>query len=272
MQGSGSNVPPFPRRLIAFALVVLAIVGASSWVRSDLRYDHEVFARLNSPDPEHRKQGAWLVAERGTPKTVQWLADQLLGGTETSTDVRESYVHSLGRAGDDQLFPLVTRLITDDPEPYVRQAAWLAAARLRPIEFRLFAANHEPLATPWDRIGWAYAWLETGDPRGVAELLHWAAAGDYDQRRVACLALNRNLAPLIEAAGRWPAEFDLRDETKPWPPELVAEIERRCVGLDLAGLAADWQVQQARAAPIRRNVGKLTSVRETIARSLFAHN
>jgi len=244
---------------------VLIALGAGSWTMLRDRRDRAALAMLESDDPGSRKLGAWLTAKADTPCGRQRIAAALRERTEPDVGVRESYVYALGRSARVEFFDTVAAVVRDDPDSYVRQAAWLAASRLDAGRFRELARRVQVGEYPWDRIGLACAWLEVGDPRGARELLHWAVAGDEQQRRVASLALFRGVAPLLEAAGRWPIESTVR-EGEPWPAELVEEVRRRCEGLDLRAIAEDTRPQVARAALIRRNVGRINNTRERIAR------
>lgn len=190
-------------------------------------------------------------------------------GVESDPDVREAYVYALGRSAATGYFSVIAGVVRGDPHPYVRQTAWLAAARLDAERFRALAAELPPGDDPWDRIGLAAAWVELGDPRGTPDLLRWAVEGDAQQRRTASLALYRGVAPLLEAVGRWPLSQPVV-EGESWSPELVAEIARRCAGLDLAALAADTRPHVRRAALVRRNVSRLNAARARLTRLLWS--
>jgi hypothetical protein len=250
------------------------------WQVLHTRQDQAALELLRSPEPESRKRGAWLAAEHRTPRAWQHIAAALdrRDRWETDAGARESYVHALGRSGQRQYFDAVAQAACPqrqapasaqpDPDGYVRQAAWLAAARLDPQRFRELAAQTPPADDPWDQIGLSGAWLEVGDLRGVDQLLHWAEAGTLPQRQVASLALLRGVAPLLEAAGRWPIQFVVR-EGQAWPSELVAEVRRRSRSLDLRAIADDTRPHLARAASVHRNVGRLNSMRARLVRLLF---
>lgn len=252
-------------RSVAAALPVLAALPIGA-CRSEA---DEVLALLRAADPDARQRGAWRAAREPTAAALELMAAQLAAGREASPDVRESYVYALGRAGAVRYFDLVAQAVRGDESAFVRQAAWLAAARLDPARFRALAAEVPVGDDPWDRIGLAAAWLTLGDLRGVPDLLDGAADGTPAQRQVCSLALSRGLAPLLEAAGRWPLDAWLR-ESETWPEALVAEVRRRCLGLDLQAIADDTLAHAARQAALRRNVARLTGARERIARLLRA--
>jgi hypothetical protein len=251
-----------------------------TWQTARARQDRAALELLRSAEPESRKRGAWVAAQHRTPRAWQHIAAALerRDRWETDAGVRESYVHALGRSGQSQYFSVVAQVacpqgeasasISPDPDGYVRQAAWLAAARLDPQRFRGLAAQAPPADDPWDQIGLSSAWLEVGDLRGIDQLLHWAEAGTLPQRQAASLALLRGVAPLLEAAGRWPIRFVVR-EGQVWPSELVAEVRRRCRSLDLRAIADDTRPHLARATSVHRNVGRLNSMRARLVRLLF---
>ena len=122
---------------------------------------------------------------------------------------------------------------------------------------------------PWDRIGLACARLEIGDVSGVDDLLRWAAEGDPHQQRVASLALYRGVAPLLEAVGRWPIQYTVR-EGQPWPTDWSRRFAGGAAGWTCA-IAADTRPHVVRAAVVRRDVGRLNATRERLARFLLTH-
>lgn len=259
------------RRLLWLALAVAGVLASAGgyvvWHALATRHDRAAVRLLRSGDPEARRRGAWLSVQGPTPQATRLIAQQLSG--ERDPNVRESYVYALGRGADPRRFELVAKVARDDPEPYVRQAAWLAAARIDALLFRDLAVREAAHDDPWDRIGLAHAWLEVGDLRGVDDLLRWAVDGTPTQRQVASLALTRGVGPLLDAAGRWPIGFNVR-EGESWPTELVAEVRRRCEALDLEAIAADTRPHALRAAAVRRNVGRVHGARGRLARLLFA--
>lgn len=242
--------------------------GVLGWMRTQTRADRAALQLLQSRASESRQAGAWLAAREHTPRAWAYVARALEQRQEPDPGVREAYVYALGRSGEGSFFDTVSDVVQTDPGAYVRQAAWLAAARIDPERFRALPASVTPSDDPWDRIGRAAGWLEIGDLRGVDELLHWAVAGDAEQRRVADLALYRTVAPALEAAGRWPIEFTVR-EGELWPPALVAEVQSRCRGTDLQAIADDTCPHVQRAAPVRRNVARLDDARAHLTRWLF---
>lgn len=262
--------------LLALSLVmILGLPLGWTWFRG--RTDRAALVQLQSRDPAVRRRGAQLAAGVETPGAWRYMAALLSGGgvesgaapSEPDPDVREACVYALGRSGVAGFFPVIAGVIQGDPHPYVRQTAWLAAARLDPERFRALAAALPPGDEPADRIGRAAAWVELGDPRGAPDLLRWAVEGDAQQRKLACLALYRGVAPLLEAVGRWPRSQRVTEE-EPWSPELVAEVARRCAALDLAALADDTRPHVRRAALVRRNVSRLNAARARLTRLLWS--
>jgi|GEM_PF-1188563 len=252
--------------LAAIVIVLLATALGGWWWCN--RFDREAVALLESPEPEYRKLGAWLTASHAAPRARSMIAERLRSGVENDASVRESYVYALGRAAQPEFFEIIAAVIRQERAPYVRQAAWVAAARTNPAGFRRLADEVPESDAGWDRLGRACAYLEIGDMRGVTTLLDFAAGPDAEHRRVASHALYRLVAPLLEAAGRWPLAAAVRD-TDTWPPELVAEIRRRCEELDLQAVADDTRPHLGRSAFIRRNVWRLTSTRDRLARLLL---
>ncbi len=258
--------------------VVLAAVGvvvaAALWQTvlsrhaRTARHRRELLQALRSPDSQSRKQAAWAAIESLDPNLEAVLARGVMGAEREPT-VREAYVYALGKLGDPRNVAAIESAIDSDPSGYVRAAAWLAAARCDPRHFRTLADTRPPPLDPWDQIGVGQGWLYLGDVRRVNDLLHWALAGDDAQRQVAARALFKWLRPLVDAAGRWPVEADVR-EGQLWPAELIEEIERRCAALDLQAIADDTGRHLAPAERVRRNVMRLTRTRERLARLLFA--
>lgn len=248
--------------LAAGAALLYAGVGARIYA-----YPRRV-ARLNSADPQQRKQAAWSVIERRDVRFETLLARKLLGG-EPSADVRESYVYSLGRLNDPSLFPTIETLLNSESDGYVRAAAWLAAARSDAHRFANLAVASPVRGDDWDRIGQAQAWLALGDTRGVDVLLRVAAGGGEQLRYVASRALYRWVRPLLDVAGRWPLEARV-GEGKIWPGELVAEVARRCGTLNLQAIADGISKHQRAAACVRRNQKRITDAREDLVGLLFA--
>jgi hypothetical protein len=275
MHSSPPKVVPAHWRLpLALVLTVLGLpflgTCALAWDSFATRHDRAAQRLLESADPDARRLGASLAAREEAPHALHAIGHTLTQHTEFDPAVRESCVYALGRRGESGDFDVVAQVTRDDADPYVRHAAWIAAARLDPERFRALASQAPDGGEAWDRIGLACGRLEIGDMTGMDELLRWAAEGDPHQQRVASLALYRGVAPLLEAVGRWPLQFPVR-EGQPWPAELVAEVRRRCSGLDLRAIAADTRPHVIRAAAVRRDVGRLNATRGRLARFLLTH-
>jgi hypothetical protein len=256
--------------------VLLVLVGVLLWAVFGSQADRAALKLLRAPDPQSQKIGAWLAAREDAPRAWDHIAaalEQQFAAEPpvrplADPSVRESFAYALGRSGQPRYFDIVAHVVRDDPDPYVRQAAWIAAGRLAPERFRALAAEVPARAESWDCIGRACAWLETGDMRGVNELFHWAAAGSPEQQRIVSMALGRSVAPLLETVGDWPIETQVQ-VGQAWPPELVAEIAARCARLDLQTIADDLRPHWKPVAEVRRNVGRLYDTQERIARVLF---
>lgn len=269
------------RRWVLGAIATASLGTASfiAWVllnpsNDPFRRHHARVARdlLDSPEAEHRKRGAWYIAENRAADTAQLLlARHLAERREADPDVRESFVYALGRVGDPLHFPLLRTLAVSGTERsgYVRAAAWLAAARVDRARFRNLAEAQPSADDDWDRIGLAQAWLAIGDCRGVMALLEFAGRGDHGQRVVAARALTRGVCPALVAVGRWPIDAELR-AGEVWPEELVAEVRRRCGELDLQAIADESRphIEQARA--VQRIVRRLHGARERLVGLLFS--
>lgn len=270
---SRSEGRPARRWMLALVLGVLAIAvpTAGILVPERLRaHDDWVAVQLLAADSvELRQAGARQAARSDMYLAHAVIAQALAEQREAEPGLREAYVYALGRSGNSRYCEFLEEVVLTDTDGYVRQAAWLAAARLDPGQFRAWADQVPPRDDGWDRIGRAAAWLETSDVRGIDELLHWAVAGDDEQRRVAVLALYRGVAPLLEAAGRWPIQFDVR-EGDSWSPELVAAVQTRCGELNLQAIADDTRPHAAQAAIVRRNLGRLNAARAYLVRWLGA--
>jgi len=250
------------------AVVVLAGLGAA-FVALGIRRDQAARRLLCSDDPEKRKQAAWLAVRQNAPNALLDISRRVRERRETDPSVREAYAYALGRSGKAEYFDVLATVVQGDEDAYVRHTAWIAAARVAPHRFPVLAAETPVRDETWDRIGRAAAWLEVGDTRRAGDLLHWAVAGEPEQRQVASLALYRGVAPLLEAVGRWPLQSTIR-EGEVWPPELAAEVSRRCGALNLQAIADDTRPHLAYAARLRRDVARLTSLRERLAGYLRA--
>ena len=258
--------------LISLVSVMLVVALPYACALLATRSEREVLHLLKSPNVEARKEGASLATHASAPNAWQYMADALSGhrsdisgadssrGPELDLGVRESFVHALGRTGRARFFDTIAAVLQKDADPHVRIAAWGAAARLDAQRFRELVSRNPAPQDPWDRDALAAAWLELGDTRGVGNLLRAAEDGTDAQRRFASQSLFRGLAPLLEAVGRWPLDARV-SEGDPWPPELVAEVRGRCIGLDLQALAGDACQHLAHAMPVRRDIGRLNSTR-----------
>jgi len=257
------------RILLAAAGIVSAVTiwqmvlgpGAMS-----IRITDYLCAALRSDNPGLRKRAAWAVTRYPYPELVRMLVDGVLGG-EAAPDAREAFVYALGRIGDRHSLGAIESVIDQDPSGYVRAAAWLAAARCDPEHFRTLVATRAAAQAAWDRIGIAQGRLQLADMRGVETLLRAARDGDDAQRYVASLTLFKGLRPLLDTAGRWPADCGLR-AGQLWPPAFVDEIERRCAALNLQAIADDSLRLIKSIEATQREVRRITGARDELAEVL----
>lgn len=250
---------------VAALVVILIPVCLASWHAVATRHDRRALRLLQSGDPDAQRLGAWIASTEQAPRAIQLIAQDLV--RQRDPDIREHYVHALGRQGGPEHLDLIARVVREDHSAYVRQAAWVATARLDAARFRALAAEVEERSEAWDQIGRAYAWLEVADVRGVDVLLHWAVEGTTAQRGRAAQALYRGVAPLLEAVGRWPSGAQV-EEGDPWPAELVADVRRRCAELDLQQITNDTWPHAVRGKDLRRHAGKVQRARERLAKLL----
>ncbi len=223
--------------------------------------------RMQSPDREQRKQAAWAAIERPAPALQEFMVRGILGD-EPDDGVREAYVYALGNLRDQRHFAAIETAIDTDLSGYVRSAAWLAAARVDPEHFATLADRRSAPRDPWDRLGVAQGRLMLGDVQDVPELFEQARTGGEAHRHIASRALERWLRPLLDAAGRWPANA-ADNAGQIWPAEFVDEIERRCATLDLQAVADDTHQHDQAAAGVRRYIMRIYGAREGLISLLF---
>lgn len=250
---------------IAAAYVVVGLAGVVVyWQASDAprRHDRRTSQELHSLDPAVRRAAAWRAAAEKLPVAAGRIAQRL--ASESDPSVREAYVYALGRLGHPSYFEAVAPVAIHDADPYVRHAGWIAAARMDAGRFRVLAAGAPPSPDPWDRIGRAYGYLEIGDSGGAGDLLELAETGDEGQRRAACTALYRTIAPVLESVGRWPADAAVSDG-EAWPPALIAEVRARLARCDVQRIVDDLSRHTKRTGEVRYLAGKLHIARERLA-------
>ncbi len=261
--------PTARRRFLATAIIATVIVASTVLLIRVLTHENSVLSALRSNDAGARKRAAWRVADGGHPKSASLMRRLLFDRNTAEADVRESYVYALGQFADASDFDLLSELVVDDPSGYVRQAAWLAAARSDPQRCRAMLTSRAMSTEIWDRIGAAQARLQVRDPSGVGELLLLAADGDPGQRTFAGRALYRTLAPAMTAVGRWPLDASVNPDGS-WPRELVDEVEGRLQRLDLHSLMQEMWVHVQRSDRIIRAKARLAGARDRIAGILFS--
>lgn len=248
---------------------VSAVLGMTFllWVGLDSS-ESEIVRRLASTDPDRRRAAAARIADGEATHTAPLLASRLRSGSEAVAEVREAFVHALGRTGNAAYFDAIERVVRVEPDGYTRCGAWLAAARVDAARFRALADQIELRRDAWDAVGVAQGRACLGDLCDWKVLFDNAADPDAPQAYAACGALRRWLRPLLESIGRWPLDFDPPDG-EIWPAEGVARVQQRCEGLDLQRLADQTTPAVDAAGKVRSNVAKLTKTRGRLARLLF---
>lgn len=272
-QASDKSSPP-PRRawhyrgvIVASALSALSVgvLYAYGNIRA-ARLESKVLGMLESDDVEQRKRGAWAAAEFSLSRAYQRIQDRI--SEESSPAAREAFIYALGQRGNTDDFDRLIASARSDPSGYVRQAAWVAAARSDPARTRALLEPLSPRETPWERLGVAQAWLVLCDVRGVAELFEFAAGGDHSRRIIAARALSKAVRPVLDSLGRWPLDADPQ-LGEAWPRELVEEVCRRCEQIDLQTALERTDYYWERSKQVRRNKARLSGARDRIAGFLF---
>ncbi|HOO17016.1 MAG: HEAT repeat domain-containing protein [Phycisphaerae bacterium] len=261
------------KRRLAGLAVVAAIVAVSAVVIVPELWraaaERHLMHLLTSTDEEARKQGAWQAVTRSPGPATDFMCAALSQGREPSPGVRESYVYALGRMRLQSALPLLLRLARADESGYVRQAAWIAAARVDFEQFRAAAREVENCADTWDRIGIATALMEADDFSQLDLLFDVAASGDDFQRNVAAAALRRYLRPLLQAAGRWPVNAEISVDGA-WSPAFIAEVRGRAASLNLPQIAAHSRPEQQGTETLRRMIRRIYGARERVVRALYS--
>lgn len=247
-------------------IVLCAVVAAGSsglwWLASP---DRAALQLLRADAAAAWRRGAELAEGARVTAAVPLLAERLDRASDPGT--REALVWAVGRLGTSANFESVAHRAHTDEDAYVRNAAWLAAARLDAVRFRALVQAAGTPRDPWDEIGQAYGWLEIGEVRGLDALFKWAVSAPPAQRHGAILVLQRRVAPLLESVGRWPVDLSFQ-EGADWSAEIVAEVQHRCALVDLPAIARDSTPHAARIQSVHRAEGKLLRARERLARFL----
>lgn len=266
---AGGNSPIRRRRiwtrsaaLCVGALLVLA--SHNAWIAPAIRIRNF----LESDDSQQRKKGAWLAADSENHAMEDLIASRLRDNIEHDPDVRETFVYSLGRNADSRHFETILHELENDPEGYVRQAAWLAAARIDPVRTGTLVDNPGLCRDDWDRLGIAQVRLQLNQASGFTDLFRFAVDSDRSMQSVAARALVKSLQPVLDAVGRWPVTMPATPADE-WSPEVFGELKRRCDSVDLQFALADTMLHAERSMQVRRNEKKITVARDRIAKVLF---
>lgn len=221
---------------------------------------------LRTGDGATAKQAAWWVADHGR---IQYAAviREALQRPEISDDYREALVYTVGRLEDADAAPALREVLDNSDSGVVRQAAWVALARISASIFRT-TVQERAARDVWDELGFAQGRLYIGETGAVAAVLRIAGEGDINQRQIACRAITRVIRPILEAAGRWPAAFDPRPGDI-WALDQIDLVAGRIRTVDLAAVAEGTLRHAEAAGGVQKNVRRLASGSDHIARLLF---
>lgn len=189
-------------------------------------------------------------------------------GTERDPRALEAFVYALGLVGAASDWDLLAGVARQHPDGYVRQAAWLAAARIDDDHCRSLLAGAPYVGDDWERLGRAAAQCELGSADGIPVLLEMARDGSDAQRVVASRCIAKYVKPALEALGRWPLDLEAPAGAA-WRTDELERIAARCGAPNLASVIASVEVNERRSREIRRKQLRLTRARERIARVLF---
>ena len=275
------------RRRVFRALGIYFLVGISAglysmWSTASLQHAGRLLHQLSHGDREARKQAAWALADASHRVYCRNLTVRLDPNAEPDADVREAVVYALGRFADPNSAADVAETVQHDPSGYVRQAAWLALARIDGAAFRALAAREDPAqgvgsaaATApngapraWTELGIVQGRMELGDFGDAPRLLALACDAPEDVRLVARRAVARRIAPLLEVSGRWPLTVNAATP-EAWSSADLALVNARCQGRDLGVVSAQTRPFAAQAVALRYNLGKLLKTRQRVAQVLF---
>ncbi len=256
----------------------LAVAGVASggcavagvWISALVRAER-VESRLRSPEADVRQRAAWVAADERLEECLATIRTAVREGRERDPRALEAFVYALGLVGAPGDWDLLAGVAQTHPDGYVRQAAWLAAARVSPERCgELLKGAPEP-DNDWDRLGRASAQCELGDVAGVPALLELAGRGDDAQRVIASRSLAKYVKPALESLGRWPLDLEAPVGAA-WRGEDLVRIAARCDAPGLGAVLASAATHEQRSREIRRKQLRLTRARDRIARILFPGN
>lgn len=249
---------------MALVLLVGVLSLGLQWARQYNRRSH--LEAIRTGDGEPAKRSAWWIADFSRHEYGPQLRDALKR-PDISDDFLESLIYTLGRLGDQDSVPALQEQLRTARGGFVRQATWLALARCDTAAFRA-AVESAGSASDWDSLGIALGRLHLGEQSAVHELARWARVDNVEIKMIASRSLARMARPLLETAGCWPADFDPQPRDV-WPIERVDQVEQRAAEVDLARIKADGAQHQEANRWVRKNVRRLASGRDWIARVLF---
>ncbi len=253
------------------ALAAAVLAGAIAAGRVGQRWvdDARISNAIASGSVEARKQAAWRLADRGVwaPACDQMAAALADPDPNAAIDehVREAYAYALGQIRDPRATDALLHTVQSDASGFVRQAAWVALARVAPRTFEQQAAAATD--NDWDELGRLCGRMELRDFAAAGQLVDLARSDQVWLREVAKRAVAKWLGPTLDAAGLLPIGLA---ETRPeaWSSEDVAALARRVNWIDLPAAARATEQQLAAARDVRRTMGKLITARERLARLL----
>lgn len=257
------------RRLFGWSVAAAAAIGGYFVVVEigqlvNRRVKAEI---IREGDGEKAKQTVWWVADGPRPRFLPAIADAL-ARTDISNDYREALVYSLGRIGAPESIPLLRQTLATAADGIVRQAAWLALARIDRTAFYAALEESDRAHSPWDRLGIAQGQLQLYDKAGLDVIVGFARDGDANQQQIACRILGKTVRPILETVGMWPAHAEpLPGEI--WPRELVELVARRAADIDFVHVIEDSRPHKEGAEFVERNVRRIVSGRDHLAKFLF---
>jgi HEAT repeat protein len=257
------------RRLSAWWLPAgLAVAAIAIWVTLEQLDDREasIDVWLNASTAEFRKRAAWRIAG----EDARGYVDELVAALPRERDdgAREAYIYALGHVGNPTHAPIIEQVLETEADGFVRQAAWLALARLAPERFIALRGQAGMVRDRWDRLGIAIARIDRGNFSALSTLLEIAEDPDISRRYIARRAIEKYVQPWMEIAGRWPLEAATQP-IEQWTPATLAEIRRRAAEIAISDVVVEVAAALEHAEPMRTSLRRMTRTRDWMAGLLF---